>query len=208
MKTLKSSIWLFVIVVVCLPFGVFTVVSWYQAKYQQLPVYGESNHVISEFSLTNQDGDPVTTKNWDNRIIVANFFFTHCPVVCPKMTKNLKTVQQAFSNDPRLLIESITVDPERDTVGQLRQYASRFDISTGNWSLLTGEKKDIYRLARKSFLVVATDGDGGPQDFIHSEKLVLIDAKKRIRGFYDGTSAAETKQLITDIKKLKKERRN
>jgi protein SCO1/2 len=94
------------------------------------------------------------------------------------------------------------VDPERDNPGVLKNYAQRMKIETGNWDLLTGTKKDIYRMARNSFLAVATDGDGGPEDFIHSEKLVLIDKQKRIRGFYTGTSDQEVKQLIIDIKKL------
>jgi protein SCO1/2 len=99
-------------------------------------------------------------------------------------------------------LASITVDPERDNPGVLKNYAQRMKIETGNWDLLTGTKKDIYRMARNSFLAVATDGDGGPEDFIHSEKLVLIDKQKRIRGFYTGTSDQEVKQLIIDIKKL------
>ena len=208
MKLLRNSIWLFVIAIVCVPVTLFAVVSWYQGKFQQLPVMGGDDHVISEFQMKDHQGRIISEKNWENKIVVADFFFTHCPSICPKMTKNLATVQQAFSNDPGLLIQSYSVDPERDSVGQLSQYAARFGITGSNWSLLTGDKKEIYRLARKSFLIVATDGDGGPQDFIHSDKLVLIDTKKRIRGYYDGTSVSETRQMITDIKKLKKESRN
>jgi protein SCO1/2 len=121
------------------------------------------------------------------------------------MTNSLKTVQEAYKDDPTILLHSISIDPERDSATQLRKYADQYEINTKNWSLLTGNKKDIYKMARNSFMIVATDGDGGPDDFIHSEKLVLIDTKKRIRGYYDGTSSKEVNQLIRDIKKLKNE---
>jgi len=120
------------------------------------------------------------------------------------MTNSLKKVQQAFKED-EILIRSFSVDPERDSVAQLRKYAGQFGINTSNWELLTGDKKEIYKFARNGFMIVATDGDGGPNDFIHSEKLVLIDKQKRIRGYYDGTSGNQVKQLIADIKKLKHE---
>src|SRR5687768_17033043 len=120
------------------------------------------------------------------------------------MARSLKRVQEAYGGDPGLLFASFSVDPERDRPEQLRSFAAKFGI-TGSWQLLTGEKKALYRMARNSFRIVATDGDGGPDDFIHSEKLVLIDNQKRIRGYYDGTSEKETDQLIHDIKKLKNE---
>ena len=120
------------------------------------------------------------------------------------MIHNLKKVQQRFPGDRDLLLASFTVDPDRDSVRQLNRYASQLDIR-GNWQLLTGSKKEIYRLARKSFLIVATDGDGGSDDFIHSEQFVLIDGKKRVRGFYKGTSETEVKTLLRDIARLKRE---
>jgi protein SCO1/2 len=113
-------------------------------------------------------------------------------------------VQKAVKNDPALLITSFSIDPERDSVARLKAYATRFNV-TGQWFLLTGEKKTIYRLARNSFMVTATDGDGGANDFIHSEKLVLVDKSGQIRGFYDGTSETAVRQLIRDIQKLKAE---
>src|SRR5215203_5691949 len=201
MRLLKNSISVFVIAVVFIPVSLFAVVSWYQARYLQLPVLDEGNPEAAVFHLKDQNGKMVTQEKWKNKIVVADFFFTHCPVVCPKMTANLRTVQQAFTDDSNILIQSFTVDPERDSVERLAFYASQFRIRGRSWSLLTGDKSDIYRLARKSFKIVATDGDGGPDDFIHSDRLVLIDANKKIRGFYDGTSASETKQLIMDISK-------
>jgi protein SCO1/2 len=121
------------------------------------------------------------------------------------MTGNLKIVEQYFKNDGRVRINSFSVDPLRDSVGQLKKYISQFRLETTRWDFLTGSKKEIYKLARNSFMVVATDGDGGPDDFIHSDKLVLIDGQKRIRGYYDGTDKKEIDQLVDDIKKLENE---
>jgi protein SCO1/2 len=200
----KNSIWVFVAAVVILPVSVFAVVKWYERSFTKLPVLGGEKHTISNFSLTNQHGATTTLNSWDQKIAVVDFFFTHCPSICPKMTRSLKSVQQQYAGDTELVLNSFSVDPERDTVGQLQQYASRMDIQ-GNWNLLTGSKKQIYQLARKSFLIVATDGDGGPEDFIHSELLVLVDKEKRIRGYYNGTRETDVNDLIRDINRLKKE---
>lgn len=116
----------------------------------------------------------------------------------------MKTVQQANFNKNDLQLVSITVDPERDNASRLNAYAKNMDIK-GNWQLLTGEKKQIYKLARNSFKVVATDGDGGPDDFIHSELLVLIDKEKRIRGYYNGTLPDEVETLLKDMERLRRE---
>jgi len=198
----KYGIWIFMAVVVLLPMGVFAIVKWYEHSYTRLPELGPRDHKIANFQLTDQTGRTVSLQNWNDRIVVANLFFTHCPSVCPKMIRSLKRVQQVYANDPQLLINSFSVDPERDTVAQLARYASMVDIRN-NWQLITGNKKDIYKLARKSFLIVATDGDGGPDDFIHSELVVLIDKEKHIRGFYNGTDEGEVTNLLRDIKRLK-----
>ena len=209
----NTTIRLFIILVFVIPALSYLAINWYEKKFSDLPVLGpvknaggeKIQHTVSEFSLYSQDNKNITLDEWNNKIVVANFFFTHCPVVCPAMVKQLKNVQDAFIDDPGVLITSFSVDPERDSVPQLKKFASRMGIRDINWLLVTGEKKQIYRLARNSFLVVATDGDGGPTDFIHSEKLVLIDRQKRIRGYYQGTNEKEVEQLIIDIKKLKDE---
>ena len=198
------SIWLFLAIVVLLPMGVFGIVKWYEHHYTRLPVLGGNEHTVADYRLVNHEGKTSSLADWRGKITVNNFFFTHCPSICPKMVRNLKKVQQLYAGDPLLLINSFTVDPERDSVGQLKSYAGKMDIHD-NWQLITGEKKEIYKLARKSFLVVATDGDGGPNDFIHSELLVLVDMAKRIRGFYNGTDDAEVNNLLRDIKRLEKE---
>jgi protein SCO1 len=201
----KFSIWFFVAVVVLFPMGVFAVVKWYENRYTALPVLGSKGHVVHDFQLVDQNGNSASLHQWKNKIVVANVFFTHCPVVCPKMTRNLKNVTRVFINRADVLITSFTVDPERDSVPRLNSYAQQMDIN-GNWLLLTGDKKDIYKLARKSLLLVATDGDGGPDDFIHSEMLVLLDRQQRIRGFYKGTDAKEVRALISDLEKLRNEK--
>jgi protein SCO1/2 len=203
MKQSKNTVWAFVAVVICTPFVVFGIVSWCENKFQRLPVYGEAGHTIADFQLQDQNGVTTNLNTCKDKIVVANYFFTHCPVVCPKMTYNLKRVQ-AYAGVKDLLIQSFSVDPERDTIQQLQEYATQLGIKD-NWQLLTGDKKVLYALARRSFLLVATDGDGGPDDFIHSDKLVLVDKQKRIRGFYAGTDEAATNQLIKDIQKLAKE---
>jgi protein SCO1/2 len=201
----KYSIWFFVLVIVLLPVIAFAVVSWYEKQYRQLPVFGGDQHIIADFKMTNQKGNVVTNTDWQGKIVIVDFFFTHCVSICPKMTNSLKTVQQQFLNDNSIVINSFTVDPENDSVRRLAAYASQSGINNDNWNLLTGLKTDIYRLARKSFLIVAADGDGGPNDFIHSSKLELIDQKKQIRGFYDGTNEQQVTQLIKDIRKLQNE---
>ena len=190
--------------VLLVPFSVYGLITVYQSRFQPLPVLGGPGHVISDFSLRNQHGTIVTQKDWKGKIVVANYFFTHCPSICPKMMYQLKRVQ-AYGDLKNLQLASFTVDPERDSVGRLNEYAAKFDYK-GNWDLLTGDKKQLYRLARNSFLVTATDGDGGPDDFIHSDKLVLIDTQGRIRGFYIGIDESEVNQLIKDVKKLAEER--
>lgn len=200
-----SPAWVFVVAVVVLPVTVFGIVKWYEAGYQSLPLLGPQDHRIGPFHLVNQRGQPVTDADTKGKIVVTDFFFTHCPGICPKMTRNLQKLQAVFASDNDVLINSFSVDPLRDSVQRLAFYASQFHI-TGNWNLLTGDKIEIYRLARKSFFVSATDGDGGPGDFIHSDKLVLADWQGQIRGYYDGTSESEVAQLVKDIFKLEKEK--
>lgn len=211
----RTTIWLFVILVFIIPVLGFTVMNWYANRVEPLPVLGPVTtdisgnkilHTISDFIMTNQEGQNVSTADWKNKIIVIDFFFTHCPIVCPKLTNSIQRVQQNFKSDSGILFNSFSVDPERDSISVLKEYTKRFALDTHNWHLLTGDKKEIYKLARNSFMVAATDGDGGPEDFIHSEKLVLIDKQKRIRGYYNGTDATAVNQLMEDIKKLKNEK--
>lgn len=160
-------------------------------------------HKIADFSLTNQNGKTITQEDYKNKIYVADFFFTTCQTICPIMTKNMHEVQKQFITDDEVMILSHTVTPDIDTVAQLKRYAKEKNVNASKWNLVTGDKKQIYELARKSYLAVKDDGDGGPFDMIHTENFMLIDKERQIRGFYNGTDMEEIERLIDDIKTLK-----
>ena len=162
-----------------------------------------TDHTIANFNLVNQNGDTVTDKITENKIYVADFFFTTCKSICPKMSNSMAILQKEFLTDSSVILLSHSVTPEIDSVPVLAEYAKRFGVDSKKWQLLTGDKKQIYKLARKSYFVVLDEGDGGVQDFIHTENFVLVDKEKRIRGFYDGTSPTEIDRLIGDIQILK-----
>jgi protein SCO1/2 len=162
-------------------------------------------HKIAPFSLTNQNGLTVTEKDYINKIYVADFFFTTCPSICPKMTANMGLIQENIKTDNQVLLLSFSVTPEIDSVQQLKSYAIEKGVIDSKWNLLTGNKKEIYELARKSYLAVKTDGDGGEHDMIHTENFILVDPEKRIRGFYDGTDIKAMDELLSDIKVLQME---
>ncbi len=161
-------------------------------------------HQIADFSLVNQLGDTITQKTFDGRIYVADFFFTTCATICPIMTEHMGQIQRKIKNDPDILLLSHTVTPEIDTVAQLKRYADKKGVIAGKWHLVTGDKKEIYDLARKSYLV-AKDQPYSPYDLVHTENFVLIDPQRRIRGFYDGTDPVAIESLLEDIAILKKE---
>lgn len=162
-------------------------------------------HAIANFKLVNQNGKTITELDYEGKIYVADFFFTTCPSICPIMTKNMVALQDKILNDPDVMLLSHTVTPEIDNVQQLKKYALEKGVNDAKWNLVTGDKKQIYELARKSYLAVKEDGDGGPYDMIHTENFILVDKKRRIRGFYDGTKAEEIDKLMADIAILKKE---
>lgn len=199
----KHGVWIALLLLIALPVTGLAVYKWYQDQRTALPVLPDKAHRIAAFELLNQHAQAVTLDNWNQQIVIAGFFFTHCPVICPKMINSQKQVQNAFP-DEALLFVNFSVDPLRDSAAQLQQYARRMHLNN-HWQLLTGDKKKIYTLARKSFLVTAEDGDGGEHDFIHSDKLVLIDKHRRIRGYYSGTRNEEVQWLIRDLARLKKE---
>ncbi len=163
--------------------------------------YVKKYHKISDFSLTNQNGETISEQFYDNKIYVADFFFTTCPTICPIMTENMFYIQEKTINE-EILLASFSVTPKIDSVSQLKKYAIKKGVDDKKWNLLTGDKKEIYELARKSYLVAKDDGDGGKYDMIHTENFVLIDKERRIRGFYDGTNIEEMDKLLDDIKIL------
>jgi len=160
-------------------------------------------HTIADFSLTNQNGETITQEDYKGKIYIADFFFTTCPTICPIMTKNMVDLQKALGKDSDVMLLSHSVTPENDSVTQLKKYAIEKGVDDRNWNLVTGDKKQIYELARKSYLAVKTDGDGGPFDMIHTENFILVDKDKRIRGFYDGTKKEDMDKIMADIEILK-----
>lgn len=162
-------------------------------------------HTIADFKLINQNGDTVTHDTYKDKIYVADFFFTTCQTICPIMTDHMADIQQVIMEDTDVMLLSHTVTPEIDTVAQLKRYAIKKGVNDKKWNLVTGDKKEIYRLARKSYLAVKDNGDGGPFDMVHTENFMLIDKKRQIRGFYDGTKPDDIDKLLNDIAILKQE---
>jgi len=160
-------------------------------------------HTVADFSLTNQNGKTITQKDYEGKIYIADFFFTTCPTICPIMTKNMAGIQELIKEDDDVLLLSHSVTPVIDSVAQLKKYAMEKGVDDTKWNLVTGDKKQIYELARKSYLAVKTDGDGGPFDIIHTENFILVDKERRIRGFYDGTKTEDIDRLMDDLRILK-----
>ncbi|RZS99104.1 SCO family protein [Aquimarina brevivitae] len=162
-------------------------------------------HKIKDFELVNQNGKTITQKDYQNKIYVADFFFTTCQTICPIMTDHMVQIQERLDkqNDTTVYLISHSVTPTIDTPERLKAYAIQKGVDDQRWNLVTGDKKQIYELARKSYLVAKSDGDGGPYDMIHTENFVLVDTKNQIRGFYDGTNPEDIEQLMDDIELLK-----
>jgi protein SCO1/2 len=162
-------------------------------------------HTIADFSFVNQNGKTITQKDYEGKIYVADFFFTTCGSICPKMTSNLVEVQKAISNNPKVMLLSHTVFPENDNVAVLKAYAIKNGVDDSKWNLVTGDKKEIYTMARKSYLAVKLGKPSELYDMVHTENFVLVDTKRRVRGFYDGTKEEDIQKLITDINFLSNE---
>jgi protein SCO1/2 len=161
-------------------------------------------HKIAPFELVNQNADTITQDDYIGKIYVADFFFTTCPTICPVMTKNMMLVQEAFINDPEVLILSHSVTPEIDSVAVLKKYAVKKGVMDVKWNLVTGDRKQIYDLARKSYLAAKDNKYGGEYALIHTENFLLVDKEGRLRGrSYDGTDPEDVQKLIEDIYILK-----
>lgn len=167
-----------------------------------------NDHKIADFAFTNQNGKIITQKDYENTIYVADFFFTTCPTICPKMTDNMVWLQNQLKNNPEVKLLSFSVTPDIDTPEVLKKYAIEKGVDDARWNLVTGDKKDIYYLARKSYLAVKTGKPEELYDMVHTENFILVDKNKRIRGFYDGTNLDQPtndpktknmKQLLEDI---------
>ena len=200
--------------------GIIVFVSCKQSTQKQLPIYNPSNfnpelvdpslqnkteyHTVSDFKLINQNGDTITQDDYNNKIYIADFFFTSCKTICPVMTDNIGVLQQEFINDIDVMFLSLSVTPDIDNVSVLRDYATNKGVIDSKWNVTTGNKKHIYELARKSYFAVVEQGDGDLQDFIHTPNFILVDKEKQIRGIYNGTDDMEIQRIIEDINILKK----
>lgn len=182
-------------------------------NFVRLPILGEKElaangkdtiyHTIPPFKFVNQEGDTVTEKSYEGKIYVADYFFTTCQTICPKMAAQLLRVQEKFEHTNGLVqILSHTVNPEADSVPVLKAYSEMVHADTKMWTFVTGDKKQLYDIARNGYLINALQGDGGADDFIHSELFVLVDKEKRIRGVFDGTNLQGVSNLIDAIKVL------
>ena len=159
-------------------------------------------HTIAPFKFINQNGKIVTNKDYEGKIYVADFFFTTCQTICPKMTTNMTWLQDQIKNNPKVKLLSHTVFPDEDTVEVLKRYAKERGVIDSKWNLVTGKKEEIYKIARQSYLVVKTGKPDELYDMVHTENFVLVDQKGRIRGFYDGTLLDEEKEGVKNVKQL------
>ncbi|MFC7774708.1 SCO family protein [Flavobacterium sp. GCM10027622] len=161
-----------------------------------------NEHYIADFSFLNQNGKKITQTDYEGKIYVADFFFTTCPTICPRMTNNMAWLQDQIKNNPKVMLLSHSVTPDIDSVPVLKEYAQRNGVLDAKWNLVTGDKKDIYYIARKSYLAVKTGRPEEMYDMVHTENFVLVDQKRRVRGFYDGTKKEEVEKLLQDIQFL------
>jgi len=198
--------------ILTIPSIAYLLISTGSNDYERLEIFGPRDpganpgdtiyHKLTPFILTDHFGNNFSSSDMEGNIFVAEFFFATCKTICPKMTMQMKRVQEAYKDSPDIRLVSYTVDPAKDTVAALAEYARKHEAISGKWFFLTGDKKEIYDLARKGYFVSAQEGDGGPHDFIHTSNLVLIDKELQIRGYYDGLDYEDVNRLIDEIKVL------
>lgn len=179
-----------------------------------LPIFGERDvnekgdtiyHNVGNFAFKNQEGETVTSASLKGKIYVADFFFTSCPSICPKMTTQMKRFAAAFKDNENVKIISFTVDPRRDTVEKLKRFADKYGINSSQWNLLTGDRDEIYELGVYGYLLSAQEDALAPGGFLHASNMILVDKEKRIRGIYEGTSTKDVDRMIEDAKVLLEE---
>lgn len=220
LKPYRTFFLVFLILSIAIFLGIYAL----QSPKKMLPIYSPrdvnpelvdstvqhigNDHKIADFSFTNQNGKLITEKEYENYIYVADFFFTTCPTICPKMTNNMVWLQNQLKKYPNVKLLSFSVTPDIDTPEVLKKYALEKGVDDARWNLVTGDKKEIYYLARKSYLAVKTGKPEEYFDMVHTENFILIDKNKRIRGFYDGTNLDQPseddktknmQQLLADI---------
>ena len=204
----KNKTYLFVLIAIAIIAGLYYLSTKRPQPIRTLPYFEPKNytntksaahHAVQDFSFTNQFNEKVTEQTVKQKLYVTDFFFTTCQSICPIMSNQLERVYKEFKSRNDFLILSHTVNPETDSVPQLLHYAEQHGVTDKHWLFLTGDKKQLYELARKGYLLNAEEGDGGEDDFIHTQNFALVDKERHIRGFYDGTDSAEVTRLIADI---------
>jgi protein SCO1/2 len=209
----KGTVLIILLFILTFPSVLYVILATGETNFIRLPYIGERElaangkdtiyHSVQPFSFINQDGKTITDKNYEGKIYVADYFFTTCQTICPKMATELLRVQEKFAYTNGLVqILSHTVNPENDSVPVLKSYSEMIHANNSMWNFVTGDKKQLYDMARYSYLVNAMEGNGGPDDFIHSELFVLVDKEKHIRGIYDGTDIKAVNDLLDDVKVL------
>lgn len=184
-----------------------------QANSDKLPILGntiyEENdtiyHTVADFQLVDQDSSEVTNETFNDQVYVADFFFTSCPTICPKMKAQMSRVYQKFENNDQVAILSHTIDPTYDTVALLKDFSDRLGVKSSKWKFVTGDQDYIYDLAEKSYMSIADQDADAPGGYIHSGAFLLVDKERRIRGVYDGTVPEQVDVLMSDIERLLKE---
>jgi protein SCO1 len=172
---------------------------------KELPILGASGHTVPAFELTDQDSNQVANGTFKGKIYVADFFFTSCPTICPKMQVQMQRIYEKFRDNPDVLLLSHSIDPKHDTPSVLKIYAENLGAESRKWHFVTGNKENIFEIGQKGYMVTAKDDETAPGGILHSGALVLVDRQQRIRGFYDGTQPNEVTNLLYDIEALLKE---
>ncbi|WP_184498413.1 SCO family protein [Algoriphagus iocasae] len=173
-----------------------------QNPFKECAVSDTTQHYIPDFTFINQDGQPAGKADMEGKITIVDFFFTSCPSICPVMSEEMERVNDMFRDEPRVQILSISIDPEFDTPEILKEYAERHHAESGKWDFLSGDKLTTYELARCGFVIPALDGQGIPDNFVHSDKFTLVDEQGRIRGYYSGTNREDVDLLMLETKIL------
>lgn len=217
MKEIRLLKFLVLVCILMIPVLIILFLRGFTQNQYEIPVYYENGvedpfgkcgypegeqHHIPEFSFTSQDSTPIGRSQMEGKITIVDFFFTSCPDICPVMSEEMVRVQDAFRNKEEVQIFSISIDPEYDTPKVLAEYAEGHGATEGKWFFLNGPPEETYRLARCGFALPVEGGNGNPEDFVHSDKFILIDGKGRIRGYYSGTSREEVDKLILETKIL------
>ncbi|MEP0711277.1 SCO family protein [Algoriphagus sp.] len=217
MRSLRILQGFVLVCILLVPILIFLFLKGFGRNTYDIPVYYEngvdsifaecgnsdsSQHFIPDFSLTNQKGNTVGRDDMEGKITIVDFFFTSCPSICPKMSSEMERVNDMFRNDEKVQIMSISIDPTYDSPEILEKYAQKHNGLAGKWDFLTGDVDQIYSLAKCGFMIPTVDGLGIPDDFVHSDKFVLVDELGRIRGYYSGTSREDVDLLMLETKIL------